>query len=193
MVYKDFGTQKVYLPNKLLYMLFKPSSALKHKMYQIHINSGGEFRVEFRKANEEDLPSIVSLLADDELGAQRERFEEPLPRAYYKAFHAIESQIGNQVILAVEDQTVLGCLQLTIIPGLSRQGMKRGQIEGVRVHQHYRGKEIGEKLVKKAIEIAKSEQCGLVQLTSDKKRDNAHHFYKNLGFLASYEGMKLIL
>src|SRR5699024_12273118 len=112
MVYKDFGTQKVYLPNKLLYMLFKPSSALKHKKYQIHIKSGGESRVEFRKANEEDLPSIVSLLADEALGAQRERIDEPLPRAYYKACHAIASQIENQDILAVEDQTVLGCIQL---------------------------------------------------------------------------------
>src|SRR5699024_9349326 len=86
-------TQKVYLPNKLLYMLFKPSSALKHKMYQIHINSGGEFRVEFRKANEEDLPSIVSLLADDELGAQRERFEEPLPRAYIRHFMLLNRKL----------------------------------------------------------------------------------------------------
>src|SRR5699024_10788170 len=114
-------------------------------------------------------------------------------RAYYKAFHAIESQIGNQVILAVEAQTVLGCLQLTIIPGLCRQGMKRAQIEGVRVNRHYRGKGMGEKLFKIAIKIEKSEQCGLVQLNTDKQRDDAHRFYEKLGFSASHEGMKLIL
>lgn len=149
--------------------------------------------MEIRKANQDDLHSIVRLLADDELGSQRERFEDPLPVAYYEAFNAIESQVGNQIMLAVEDEKVIGCLQLTIIPGLSRQGMKRAQIEGVRVDRNYRGKKIGEKLLEEAISIAKSEECGLVQLTTDKQRSDAHRFYEKLGFTASHEGMKLIL
>ncbi|KML43614.1 GNAT family N-acetyltransferase [Cytobacillus firmus] len=146
----------------------------------------------FRKANEEDLQAIVRLLADDELGAKRERYEEPLPDCYYKAFKALEVQSGNQIILAVDGQAVIGCLQLTIIPGLARQGMKRAQIEGVRVDQRHRGKRVGEALLKEAIAIAKSEECGLVQLTTDKQRDDAQRFYNRLGFLASHEGMKLI-
>jgi|SRR5699024_7820321 len=149
--------------------------------------------MEFRKAKEEDLHSIVRLLADDQLGAQRERFEDPLPTAYYDAYKAIESQDGNQIILAVENQQVIGCLQLIIIPGLARQGMKRAQIEGVRVDQHHRGKKIGEKLFENAISIATSENCGMVQLTTDKQRNDAHRFYEKLGFTASHEGMKLIL
>ncbi|MBU5465876.1 GNAT family N-acetyltransferase [Virgibacillus sp. MSJ-26] len=149
--------------------------------------------MEFRKANKNDLHSIVRLLADDELGSKRERFEEPLPEAYYEAFNAIETQVGNQIILAVENQKVIGCLQLTIIPGLARQGMKRAQIEGVRVDRNYRGKRIGEKLFEEAILIAKSEKCGMVQLTTDKQRSDAHRFYEKLGFTASHEGMKLIL
>jgi|SRR5699024_4925491 len=149
--------------------------------------------MEFRKATKEDVYAIVRLLADDELGAQRERFEEPLPAVYYEAFNAMESQVGNQIILAVENQKVIGCLQLTIIPGLARQGAKRAQIEGVRVDRDYRGKEVGEKLFQKAIAIAKSEKCGLVQLTTDKQRVDAHRFYDKLGFVASHEGMKRIL
>src|SRR5690625_1292609 len=148
--------------------------------------------MEFRKANEEDLHSIVRLLADDELGSQRERFEEPLPAVYYEAFYAIESQVGNEILLAVEGQKVIGCLQLTIIPGLARQGMKRAQIEGVRVDRHYRGEKVGEKLFENAISIARSKQCGMVQLTSDKQRNDAHRFYEKLGFSASHEGLKLI-
>lgn len=146
----------------------------------------------FRKANEEDLQAIVRLLADDELGAKRERYEEPLPDCYYKAFKALEVQSGNQIILAVDGQAVIGCLQLTILPGLARRGMKRAQIEGVRVDQRHRGKRVGEALLKEAIAIAKSEECGLVQLTTDKQRDDAQRFYNRLGFLASHEGMKLI-
>ncbi|MCC3645872.1 MULTISPECIES: GNAT family N-acetyltransferase [Cytobacillus] len=150
------------------------------------------FSMHFRKANEEDLQAIVRLLADDDLGAKRERYEEPLPDCYYKAFKAIEAQEGNQIILAIDGQTVIGCLQLTIIPGLARQGMKRAQIEGVRVDQRCRGNGVGEALFKEAIAIARSEGCGLVQLTTDKQREDAHHFYNRLGFLTSHEGMKLI-
>ncbi|GAA0339904.1 GNAT family N-acetyltransferase [Oceanobacillus sp. FSL W7-1281] len=146
----------------------------------------------FRKAQKEDLRAIVRLLADDELGSGRERYEDPLPEEYDQAFDAIEAQIGNQVILALEEEVVIGCVQLTIIPGLARLGMKRAQIEGVRVDKKYRGKQIGEALFKEAIAIAKAEKCGLVQLTTDKQRNDAHRFYERLGFSASHEGMKLI-
>lgn len=149
--------------------------------------------MEFRKANRNDVRAIVRLLADDELGSQRERLENPLPPVYYEAFDAMESQPGNEIVLAVENEKVIGCLQLTIIPGLARQGMKRAQIDGVRVDRDYRGKKIGEKLLKEAIAIAKSQACGLVQLSTDKQRGDAHRFYEKLGFSASHEGMKLIL
>src|SRR5690625_7536007 len=105
----------------------------------------------------------------------------------------MEAQVGNQIILAVENQRVIGCLQLTIIPGLARQGMKRAQIEGVRIDRNYRRKSIGERLFEEAISIAKSEKCGMVQLTTDKQRSDAHRFYEQLGFSASQEGMRLIL
>src|SRR5699024_780072 len=124
--------------------------------------------MEFRKATKEDVYAIVRLLADDELGAQRERFEEPLPAVYYEAFNAMESQVGNQIILAVENQKVIGCLQLTIIPGLARQGEKRAQIEGVRVDRDYRGREVGETIVQTPLAIVKSYICHLTQFTSDK-------------------------
>ncbi|AQU80748.1 MULTISPECIES: GNAT family N-acetyltransferase [Planococcus] len=146
----------------------------------------------FRKAVIEDLPNIVQLLADDELGTTRERYETPLPDSYIEAFNAIEAQVGNQLLLAVEGASIIGCLQLTIIPGLARQGMKRAQIEGVRVAQNQRGTQIGEALFKEAMAIAKAEHCGLVQLTTDKKRKDAHRFYARLGFIASHEGMKFI-
>ncbi len=147
----------------------------------------------FRMAKKSDLKEIVRLLADDELGSKREKYEDPLPEAYYNAFSAIESQGGNQILLVTDNEIVIGCLQLTIIPGLARLGMKRAQIEGVRVDKNYRGQKIGEALFREAITIAKSEGCGLVQLTTDKDRKDAHRFYEKLGFTSSHEGMKLIL
>lgn len=149
--------------------------------------------MEFRMAKKSDLKEIVRLLADDELGSKREKYEDPLPEAYYNAFSAMENQGGNQILLVIEGEIIIGCLQLTIIPGLARLGMKRAQIEGVRVDKNYRGQKIGEALFREAITIAKSEGCGLVQLTTDKDRIDALRFYEKLGFTSSHEGMKLAL
>jgi ribosomal protein S18 acetylase RimI-like enzyme len=149
--------------------------------------------IEFRTATEADLPAIVRLLADDPLGATRERDEAPLPEAYVEAFEAIRAQTGNEIIVAVDGGAVVGCLQFTVIPGLARLGMRRGQIEGVRVDKRYRSKGVGEILFRHAIERARDAGCGLVQLTTDKSRPDALRFYERLGFVASHEGMKLVL
>jgi ribosomal protein S18 acetylase RimI-like enzyme len=149
--------------------------------------------MEFRKAVAADLLAIVKLLADDPLGAKRERAEDPLPREYRDAFGAIERQAGNSVIVAVDDGTVVGCLQLTLIPGLSRLGMLRAQIESVRVAESHRSQGLGERLFRHAIEQAREAGCGLVQLTTDRSRPDALRFYERLGFEASHLGMKLDL
>jgi len=166
-----------------------------------------------RPATAGDLPEIVRLLADDPLGAGREDFADPLPHAYGSAFDAIGRQEGNQILVAITGGPkdggprdggpkdggpngggrVAGCLQLTFIPGLARLGMTRALIEAVRVDRHCRGEGIGEALFHTAIELAREAGCGLVQLTSDKSRSDAHRFYERLGFVASHEGMKLSL
>jgi ribosomal protein S18 acetylase RimI-like enzyme len=149
--------------------------------------------LEFRRATEFDLPAIVRLLADDALGRERERYKDPLPRAYLDAFRAIERQEGNSVIVAVEEGMVVGCLQLTLIPGLSRRGAKRALIEAVRVDRSRRGRGIGRALMLQAVGLAREADCRLVQLTTDKRRHEARRFYERLGFVASHEGMKLEL
>jgi ribosomal protein S18 acetylase RimI-like enzyme len=146
-----------------------------------------------RPARREDVPAIVALLADDPLGQTRETPANPLPAAYWQAFDDIAAQSGNHLLVAVRGGAVVGCLQLTIIPGLSRRGMKRGLIEAVRVAASCRGQGIGEDLVRHAIEISRAVGCGLVQLTSDNARTDAHRFYERLGFVASHVGMKLAL
>jgi ribosomal protein S18 acetylase RimI-like enzyme len=146
-----------------------------------------------RRATKADLPAIVRMLADDPLGRTRERFEEPLPEPYLAAFRAIEAQGGNSVLVAESGGRLVGCLQLTLIPGLTRLGMTRAQIEGVRVASTERGRRIGETLVEHAIAEARAAGCGLVQLTTDASRPDAHRFYERLGFTASHIGMKLAL
>lgn len=153
--------------------------------------------ITFRYATREDLPSIVALLADDEKGKTREEFTDPLPDAYYQAFDAMQSQsteaLPNKYLLAVQGPDIVGCLQLTLIAGLSRRGQLRAQIEGVRVSSKVRGQKIGEKLITHSISISKSLGAALVQFTTDKTRKDAHRFYERLGFEASHEGMKMRL
>ncbi len=149
--------------------------------------------ISIREARREDLPAIVALLADDAIGQTREELADPLPDAYWRAFDDIAAQSGNFEFVAERGGALVGCLQLTIIPGLARRGAKRGLIEAVRVSAACRGLGVGELLVRHAIEIARAEGCGLVQLTTDKSRADAHRFYERLGFVASHLGMKLPL
>jgi ribosomal protein S18 acetylase RimI-like enzyme len=146
-----------------------------------------------RLAVREDVPAIVRLLADDVLGAQRERVQDPVADVYLRAFEELAAQSGNEMLVAVRDGEVVGCLQLIIVPGLSRMGMRRAQLEGVRVSAGHRKMRIGERLVMNAIDRARAAGCGLVQLTSDVSRVDARRFYERLGFEATHVGMKLSL
>jgi len=150
-------------------------------------------KISFRPAVAGDLPGIVAMLADDDLGKHREDLSTPLNKAYVDSFIAIGSD-PNQLLAVVENENLLlGCLQLTFVPGLSRLGMLRGQIESVRVAAEHRAEGLGRMMFEWAIEECRSRGCGLVQLTTDKSRTDALQFYESLGFTASHEGMKLLL
>lgn len=150
------------------------------------------FNMIFRKANKEDVIHIVAMLADDELGKQREDFKDPLPQKYYDAFDRIDRDENQELIVVeLEGQGIIGCLQLSFIPYLTYQGGVRAQIEAVRIRKDRRGKGLGEQFFKWAINRAKERGAHLLQLTTDKKRPDALRFYEKLGFKASHEGMKL--
>ncbi|MED1950171.1 GNAT family N-acetyltransferase [Brevibacillus centrosporus] len=149
--------------------------------------------VTFRIATANDLDQIVQMLADDELGKTRERYETPLPESYVKAFEAISSDPNNELVVACLGEEIVGVQQITFTPYLTHQGSWRATIEGVRTASSVRGKGIGSQLIGWAIDRAKARGCRLVQLTTDKKREDAHRFYERLGFQATHEGMKLKL
>jgi GNAT superfamily N-acetyltransferase len=147
----------------------------------------------FRRAAPGDLEAIVALLADDPLGRERESPAVGLDPGYREAFRAIECDPNQLLAVAERDGQVIGVLQLSFIPGLTRRGMWRGQIEGVRIAAGERGGGIGRALIEWAIKRCRDRGCGLVQLTSDKRRPTAHRFYEALGLEATHEGYKLPL
>jgi GNAT superfamily N-acetyltransferase len=148
-------------------------------------------QIEIRAAVEPELPAVIALLADDVLGAGRETPDDLDP--YRAAFARLAADPNQLLIVAVRAETVVGTLQLSIIPGLSRRGRTRSIIEAVRVHRDERGSGLGTTLIEWAIAESGRRGCSLVQLTSDQTRTDAHRFYQRLGFTASHVGFKLEL
>jgi len=147
----------------------------------------------FRLATRADLPSIVRMLADDELGSQRERIEDPLPESYYVAFEQINQDPNHELIVAEQNGEVIGTLHLMFLPSVSFQGGLRAQVESVRVDTLFQSQGIGSEMMKWAMERAKQRGAHVVQLTTHKSRLDAHRFYERLGFKGSHLGMKLNL
>ena len=152
-----------------------------------------DINIDFRRAVIDDLPAIVRLLADDFLGTQRERLEDPLPESYIKAFREIDADANQELIVAELDGQLVGSLQLTVTPSLSYQGGKRSSVESVRVDGKYRSQGIGREMMLWAINRAKEKGCISMHLTSHGERKNAHRFYEKLGFSSSHVGMKISL
>ena len=144
-----------------------------------------------RRAARADVPTIVDLIAADQIGATRDGGDVA---PYERAFAAIDADPAQLlVVVADAGDVVVGTLQLTFIPGLARRGGVRAQIEAVRVREDLRGRGLGRALFLWAIGEARRRGCALVQLTSDKRREEAHRFYERLGFAATHEGFKLRL
>ena len=149
--------------------------------------------VSFRAARVEDVPDIVALLAADVMGRTREIVSDPVDPRYMAGFAAVAADPNQLLAVAEQGTTVVGCLQLSFLPGLSRLGGWRGQIEGVRVATEARGRGIGQAMMLWAIEQCRARGCDLIQLTTDARRADAQRFYVALGFTASHVGMKLDL
>ncbi|HTP84595.1 MAG TPA: GNAT family N-acetyltransferase [Alphaproteobacteria bacterium] len=149
-----------------------------------------------RRATEDDLPAIVALLADDGIGKSREDVSAPLNPNYRSALATLTADPNQFMAVLVDDAAageLLGCLQLTFIPGLSRRGAWRCQVESVRIAGKRRGQGLGHVLFEWVIGECHRRGCAVVQLTTDKRRSDARRFYESLGFTASHDGMKLAL
>lgn len=149
--------------------------------------------ISIRRAQDADLPAIVAMLADDELGRAREDVSLPLSPAYRDAFAQIDGDPNQLLAVMTDGGKVVGTLQISFLAGLSSQGARRGQIEAVRVAADRRGERLGQRLLEWAIEKCRGRGCRIVQLTTDKSRLDAHRFYERLGFKASHIGYKLDL
>ncbi|GAA1737772.1 GNAT family N-acetyltransferase [Isoptericola hypogeus] len=147
-------------------------------------------RVAFRPAVRDDLARIVELIADDAVAATRTGAFGP---AHVAGFEAIAASTNDELVVAELDGEVVGTMQLTFVPGISRNGATRLLVEAVRVDARLRGRGLGRALMEHAHARGRERGCALAQLTSDKQRPEAHRFYRSLGYAQSHEGFKLPL
>lgn len=143
-----------------------------------------------RAARSEDLVAIVAMLADDPLGRERERNSDPPLPGYVEAFDKIAADPRNLLAVAEIGGAVVGCLQITFIPGLSYQGSELALIEGVRVDAARRGGGVGAVMIEWAMDEARARGCRQVELLTHESRKDAQRFYARLGFAARHVGMK---
>jgi GNAT superfamily N-acetyltransferase len=147
----------------------------------------------YRKAVEADLPFIVKLLTEDAVVATDDRPDEPYHPRYVTALRELDADPNQLMQVVVLDGERVGTVQLTFIPGIARLGMKRCLVEAVHIAPAHRSKGFGTQMIQWAIAQARERGCGMVQLTSNKKRLDAHRFYERLGFAKSHEGFKYYL
>lgn len=150
----------------------------------------------YRDATPDDIAVIIGL---NHAGDARGKDAPPLEPAtlddprYRAAFDAITADPNHRLIVVEQAGSVVGTIQLSFIPGLPNFGMKRGLLENVHIRADQRGSGLGTQMVKWAIDRCREAGCGIVQLTSNKLRLDAHRFYEKLGFTKSHEGFKLKL
>lgn len=150
-------------------------------------------RLTYRDATAADLGFIVRLIVDDNVAPSADLPDQPDHPRYLAAFQAISADPNQLLIMAEYEWLPVGTMQLTFIPGINRLGEFRCLIEAVHISPSHRNLGLGGEMIGWAIEQARARGCGLVQLTSNKKRLDAHRFYERLGFSKSHEGFKLAL
>ncbi|MDQ1084076.1 MULTISPECIES: GNAT family N-acetyltransferase [Microbacterium] len=146
-----------------------------------------------RRATPADLPALMALLADDPISSARgDRADAADEATYETALRSVlDAPLNDLLVVDDADGVLVGTLQLTVIPGMARQGATRLLVEAVRVSSRVRSGGIGSALMRWVMDVAApATGTTLVQLTSDAARVDAHRFYTRLGFRDSHIGFK---
>ena len=147
----------------------------------------------YRDAVEADLPTIIAMFAEDQIGGRKDDPRLPLDPVYAAAFAALDADPNQRLIVAEIEGAIVGTMQLSFLPGLLNRGAWRGQIEAVRIATGQRSKGLGAAMIGWAVEQCRARGCFMAQLTSNNDRVAAHRFYERLGWKKSHAGFKLYL
>jgi predicted N-acetyltransferase YhbS len=88
---------------------------------------------------------------------------------------------GREVLVAELDGRVVGCLSTSVMQVLHRP-KPVGRISMVVVDESLRGQGIGTALIRAAEQLLVAAGCGIVEVTSNLRRTEAHGFYERIGY-----------
>jgi GNAT superfamily N-acetyltransferase len=146
-----------------------------------------------RPAERSDIPAIAALFAADALGGHGDTTDAEARPFYEAAFESIAASPNDVLYVAELGGEVVGTFQTTIIVSMTGRGAATMRIEAVQTREDLRGRGIGERMIRFAIDKAREAGAANVHLTSNLKRVDAHRFYKRLGFDQSHAGFKFKL
>ena len=94
-------------------------------------------------------------------------------------FNLIQSNPNHIIVVAEINDRIIGSTTLLIEPKFIHQGGFVGHIEDVVVSKEFQGDQIGEKIVKYTLELAKKHNCYKTILNCS---DEVKQFYEKIGF-----------
>ena len=145
-----------------------------------------------RMASEEDIPRILELYR--ELAITTSQVElgcSPSLDDCRRSFNEIRAAPGHELLVVECEGTVVGTMVLLIVPDLSHGASPWALVENMVIDPGYRRRGLGRLLMEHAIARAKEAGCYKLVLSSNKKRRDAHRFYRSLGLQHSAHGFRL--
>lgn len=133
----------------------------------------------FREAVEDDLPAILQLYASTQINDEA-AFTLDEARQHLQVFKRYPSY---RIFVAVIDGGIVGTYELLVMDNLAKRGRKSGVVEDVAVDPTYQGRGIGRAMMQHAREQCSLAGCYKFVLSSNLKREDAHHFYDALDFV----------
>jgi GNAT superfamily N-acetyltransferase len=146
-----------------------------------------------RRADRRDVAEIAKMFASDTLGGHGDSDDPADLPLYVAAFERIEKSPSDCLYVAEVDGAIVGTFQTTFTTTMTGRGSLLMTIEAVHTRESMRGKGIGELMIRHAIGMARDGGAAKIILSSNKKRERAHHFYERLGFARSHEGFRMKL
>jgi GNAT superfamily N-acetyltransferase len=142
-----------------------------------------------RPAVVEDLPTILDLY--QELGAAYGQISDEGGVDYLALWQQVKADTRQQVLVGEQDGEIVGTVTLILVPNLGHQGKPWAAVDNVVVRGGRRGQGMGTALMSEVGRIARSHGCYKIVLTSNLVRQQAHRFYRNLGWEQTHAGFSL--
>lgn len=143
--------------------------------------------IRVRPAGENDLGQILALyrLLDGPYAAAEAAMTEQAAR------RTLADDPRQHLLVAETDGRVVGTATVVVVPNVGHGGKPWAAVENVVVAEECRGRGVGVRLMIAAGDLSRGAGCYKLVLSSNLSREEAHAFYRRLGWRQSHVGFSL--